>query len=197
MVAKKMATSELVVKVRGDITDDKYASHNEKGLAIIKGKQMNVKYINPFLSSIQNIFATMINVPFQLGKPNLKQDSVPLYEISGIIGLSGGVTGCVVVSLSKHIALQMVSALTGEETTEIDDDSADAIGEITNIIAGNAKKDFPGENTSISIPSVVIGKHRVNYPKGVPIISIPCETNAGRLIIDVALKETPVPASVG
>ncbi|MCK5270962.1 MAG: chemotaxis protein CheX [Sedimentisphaerales bacterium] len=158
---------------------------------------MNVKYINPFLSSIQNVFDTMINVPFQLGKPSLKQNSVPLYEISGIIGLSGGVTGCVVVSLSKHVALQMVSALTSEVATEIDDDSADAIGEITNMIAGNAKKDFPGENTSISIPSVVIGKHRVNYPKGVPIISIPCETSAGRLIIDVALKESLVPASVG
>jgi len=155
---------------------------------------MDVKYINPFLSSVQNVFDTMINVPFKLGKPNLRQDKNPLYEISGIIGLSGAVTGCVVISLSKPIALQLVSALIGEEVTEIDEDATDAIGEIANMIAGNAKKDFPGEDTSISCPSVVVGKHKTTYPKGIPIISIPCETSAGRLCIDVALKETMVAA---
>lgn len=119
---------------------------------------MDVKYINPFLVAVQNVFDTMIKVPFKLGKPNIRPDQIPLYEISGIIGLSGAVTGCVVVSLSKDIAFQLVSALTGEEVTELDADCTDAIGEITNMIAGNAKKDFPGGGSSISVPTVVIGK---------------------------------------
>ena len=155
---------------------------------------MDVRYINPFLLAVQNVFDTMINVPFKLGKPSLRSDSHPLYEISGIIGLSGGVTGCVVISLSKQIALQLVSALTCEEVTEIDDECTDAIGEIANMIAGNAKKDFPAADTTISIPSVIVGKHQVNYPRGIPIISIPCETSDGRLSIDIALKESLVPA---
>ena len=154
---------------------------------------MNVKYINPFLVSIQNVFETMIDVPFKLGKPNLRNESIPLYEVSSIIGLSGSVTGCVVLSLSNDVAKQLVSALIGEESDEID---TDAIGEIANMIVGNAKKDFPGERTSISIPSIVLGKHQVTYPRGIPIISIPCETNAGRMVIDVALKEAPVPAGI-
>jgi len=64
------------------------------------------------------------------------------------------------------------------------------------MIAGNAKKDFPAGDTTISIPSVIIGKHKVNYPRGIPIISIPCETSDGRLSIDIALKESLVPAEV-
>jgi chemotaxis protein CheX len=155
---------------------------------------MDVRYINPFLVAVQNVFNTMVKVPFKLGKPHLKDEAIPLYEISGIIGLSGGVTGSVVISLSKQIACQLASALSGEAITELNDDCADAIGEIANMIAGNAKKDLPGEHNCISIPSVVVGRHKVTYPRGVPIIAIPCETSAGRLAIDVALKECPVPA---
>ena len=156
---------------------------------------MNVKYINPFLASIKDVFDTMLQVPFTMGKPQIKDDNVPRYDVSGIIGLSGSVTGCVVINLSEEIALQLASALSGEEYTEFNDDSSDAIGELANMIAGGAKKDFPGEDNSISVPSIVIGKHRVNYPSGVPIITIPCDTSAGRLMVDVALKECPVPAS--
>jgi chemotaxis protein CheX len=150
---------------------------------------MDVKFINPFIVAVQNIFDTMIDLSFSLGKPALKKDNVPSYEISGIIGLSGSVSGCVVINLSKEIALQLASALLDEEFTEFDDDCIDAIGEIANMIAGNAKTDFPVENTSISVPSVVVGKHKMNYPSGIPIVSIPCETSGGKLVVDVAIKE--------
>jgi chemotaxis protein CheX len=37
------------------------------------------------------------------------------------------------------------------------------------------------------VPSVVIGKHEVRYPSGVPIVSIPCHTDSGQMVIDIAL----------
>ncbi|HSO18632.1 MAG TPA: chemotaxis protein CheX [Desulfosarcina sp.] len=151
---------------------------------------MDVKYINPFINAVRKLFNTMIEVPFKLGKPGLKKGNVPEYEISGIIGLSGTVTGCVVINLSKEIAFQLVSALVGDDVDELDDDCTDAIGEIANMIAGNAKTSFPSEGTSISVPSVVVGKHKVSYPSGLPIISIPCITEKGQLVIEVALKES-------
>jgi len=149
---------------------------------------MDIQYINPFVTAVQKLFNTMINLPFSLGKPSLKKDPLPMHDISAIIGLSGNVTGCVVINLSEAIALQLVSALLGDEVTELDDDCTDAIGEIANIIAGNAKTDFPGGGTSISVPSVVIGKHKVTYPSGLPIISIPCSTDKGTLAIEIAIK---------
>ena len=150
---------------------------------------MDVKFINPFLVAVQNIFDTMIDLSFSIGKPALKKDPVPSYEVSGIIGLSGSVSGCAVINLSKELALKLASALLDEEFTELNDDCTDAIGEIANMIAGNAKTDFPVENTSISVPSVVVGKHKMTYPSGVPIVSIPCETSGGQLVIDIALKQ--------
>ena len=149
---------------------------------------MDVKYINPFLVAVKNVFNTMLEIPFKLGKPYIKKEPVPDHEISGIIGLSGGVTGCVVINMSRVIALQLSSALVGEEITDLNDDCTDAIGEIANMIAGNAKTDFPDAGVSISVPSIVVGQHKMTYPQGIPVISIPCLTDKGELVIDVALK---------
>ena len=110
------------------------------------------------------------------------------HEISSIIGLSGNVSGSVVISLTHEVAYQLVSHLIGEEVNEMDEVCTDAIGEIANMIAGNAKTDFPTEDNSISVPSVVIGKHKVSYPSGIPIITIPCSTDKGGIVIEVALK---------
>jgi len=151
--------------------------------------RMDVEYINPFVIAVQNIFETMIDLSFNLGQPTLKKESEPAYEVSGVIGLSGSVSGCVVINLSKDIALQLASALLDEEFSELNEDCTDAIGEIANMIAGNAKTDFPVADTSISVPTVVIGKHKMNYPSGVPIVSIPCATNGGKLVIDIAIEK--------
>jgi chemotaxis protein CheX len=149
---------------------------------------MDIRYINPFVAAAQNLFQTMINVPFKLGKPFLKKDRLPPHDISAVIGLSGSVSGCVVINLSEAMAFELVSALTGETVTQLNSDCTDAIGEIANMVAGNAKTDFPGTNNAISVPSVIIGKHEVSYPSGLPIIVIPLETDKGQLVIEVAIK---------
>lgn len=151
---------------------------------------MDPNYIKPFVMAVKRVFETMIMVSFSLGKPELKNNSEVPFEISSIIGLSGSVSGCVVISLSKEVALDLVSVLIGEKVTQMDDTCTDAIGEIANMVAGNAKTDFPSNNNSISVPSVVIGKHKVSYPSGIPIVSIPCTVEKGQMMIEVAIKET-------
>lgn len=149
---------------------------------------MDVRYINPFLTAVQNVFETMIDIPFSLGKPSVKKATEAPHEISGIIGITGEVIGSVVVSFPEAIALQLASALLGDELTTVNSDCTDAIGEIANMIAGDAKNGFPQGDTSVSVPTVIIGKHKVAYPSGVPIITIPCKTDNGWFAIDVALK---------
>ena len=52
---------------------------------------MNVEYINPFLIAVQNVFDTMIGLPYKLGKPTVKNSDMTAYDVSGIIGISGEV----------------------------------------------------------------------------------------------------------
>ena len=150
---------------------------------------MEAAYIKPFIDAVENLFNTMLDLPFSLEKPFIKKEPFPEYEVAGIIGISGGLTGCVVINMRESLALQLASELLDEDMTELDEDAIDAIGEIANMIAGNAKTDFPEENCSISVPSVVIGKHKTTYPHDIEVISIPCKAGDGKLVIDVAIKK--------
>ena len=159
---------------------------------------MDVKFINAFVSSIQNVFMTMLNTKVNVGKPMLKQADLISAEVSGIIGLSGGVQGSVVLSFEKDPACRIASTFAGTDMTLESADFADAIGELVNMVAGNAKKDFTGYDASISLPSVIIGKgHKVSQSKVWPFLVIPCETPIGDFNVEVALITNKTPAAVG
>ncbi len=155
---------------------------------------MDAKYINPFLSSIKSVFDMMLGIEVNLGKPHRKEEDASRFDVSGIIGLTGVVTGTIVINMTEELALKLSSALCCEEITELNDDCIDAIGELANMITGGAKKDYPGDSNCISVPSVVLGRHKVCYPKDTPIISIPCQVEGSEFIVDVALAEVAVPA---
>mgnify|MGYP001823077255 CR=1 FL=1 len=148
---------------------------------------MKAAYINPFVNAVIRLFKTMMTLPVKVGTPALNADARPHHDVCGVIDVSGEVSGCVVVSMPEPLATTLASELLGDTIETLDEDCVDAVGEIANMIAGNAKTDFPGGASAISVPQVVIGREKVVYPDATPIISIPCETDEGPLHIDVAL----------
>jgi chemotaxis protein CheX len=98
------------------------------------------------------------------------------WDISGIIGLSGDVSGAVVISFKENTACQVTRILTGKEHDDLDKLVCDTTGEIINIIAGNVKKYYENElRIKISLPSIVKGKaHCIVWPSDkARIICIP------------------------
>ena len=66
----------------------------------------------------------------------------------------------------------------------------DGVGEMVNIIAGNAKKDLSEFRIMISLPGVITGNdYQIKWPSGVPVISIPFESDLGDFSVNVSLKE--------
>ncbi len=155
---------------------------------------MDVKFVNPFISAITNVFETMLNTKVKVGKPILKTADLVSAEVSGIIGLSGDVQGCVVLSFPGDVACKVASAFAGVDLTTDHPDFTDAVGELANMVAGNAKKDFDGYNTSISLPSVIIGPgHTVSQSKSSPFLVIPCDTDLGVFNVEVAILTSKKP----
>ena len=69
------------------------------------------------------------------------------------------------------------------------------IGEIINMVCGNAKAAFQRKNVSISCPSVVVGKnHRVASQSDIPCVLIPCTTDCGEMNLEVAIRPVAVEA---
>lgn len=149
---------------------------------------VRAEYINPFLSAAANVFRTMLSQEITRGQPYLKGHHQPDHEISGIIGLSGKAVGTVVLSLGRTVALAAAGQMLGERPVELNADVVDAVGELTNMIAGNAKAQLEQFNMSISLPNVIMGKnHSVAFPSGVTPIGVPFECSWGPVCIDVGL----------
>jgi chemotaxis protein CheX len=125
------------------------------------------QYIKPFIDVCVNVFKEFIGAELKVGRPYFAESSsVNEWDISAVIGLTGEARGAVVVSMKKELAMKLTDSLTGSKHDKLDADVIDAIGEIVNIIAGNAKKGL--EETFrlvISLPTIVEGKeHSIKWP---------------------------------
>jgi chemotaxis protein CheX len=154
-----------------------------------KGAVMNVAYVNPFITATITTFKTMMDETVKPGAPALKKEPLPSSDISGVIGLSGDAQGSIALSFPKLMGLKVVSKMLGAEVKIVGPDLSDGIGELTNIIAGNAKQHFKDLNLSISLPNVVLGKdHVLVGQKGVPTLIVPFSCTLGEFSMEVALK---------
>ncbi len=152
---------------------------------------VNVEFINPFIESTVNVFSTMCGIDIRRKKLFLKDDHKMLGDISGVMGLSGSATGSVVISLPEKLACIVVARMLGEEpATELNADVADGVGEIINMISGQAKSAFSKTKYqfNISIPSVVSGAgHEITHKKGTPNIVVLFEAEAFEFAVQVCL----------
>jgi chemotaxis protein CheX len=153
---------------------------------------MDVAYVNPFIVSTVETFRTMLNLEVKQGAVQLKDENKFSYDVSGIIGLSGEAQGSICMSFPKLLALKLVSKLLGTDIKIIGPEIADGIGEIANIIAGNAKQHLSQYTLSISLPKVVVGAgHYVVSQKGIPTIVVPFISSMGNFAMEVSLKTPP------
>lgn len=158
---------------------------------------MKAEHINPFLRSISNTFSTMLNCETRKGEVTLADPTVQHFPISGVIGLSGMAVGTVVINLSKQVALKAASAMLMQEMTELNDDVIDAVGEIANMVAGQAKAELEEYDLSVSLPNVITGDaHEIRFPSDSRPLGVSFDTDFGPLWLVVGLETIKEPASV-
>lgn len=141
-----------------------------------------------FVSAVREVFTTMLSTTVNVATPHHKNNPSPMYDVSAIIGISGQVVGSMVLCFELQTAAKIAAALSGAPVKPDSPDFPDAIGEIANMIAGSAKRNF-GAAASISIPSIVMGGgHTLARLHDQPCIVIPCNTELGRFVIEVSVK---------
>lgn len=152
---------------------------------------LNAKLIMPFIAAVKDVFQKMAGVQTTIGKPLLKTEAGATYDVCGIIGFSGELTGSVVLSFSDIAAEKLVEAFAGVSLKRADPDFADAVGELANMVAGSAKKHL-GAMANISVPSVVIGKgFTIAMTRAYPCLVIPCGSPFGDFSVEVSIKRNP------
>lgn len=150
---------------------------------------MDVRFINPFLASIKNVFKTMVEVEVRIGTPRTPGGASPKADVSSIVGFSGDVVGSVAMCFPLSTAVSVAGKFARCEMTQEHPDFADAIGELANMVAGNAKSRFQDLTVSISLPRVVIGKDlRLLGSRCSPALLLPCESDLGPFSVELVVE---------
>ena len=88
------------------------------------------------------------------------------------------------------MAVAATEALLGEKPGSINEEVIDAVGELTNMIAGSAKSQLEQFEMSLSLPTVITGRnHTIAFGSGVKPIYIGFGCEWGPLSIEVGLAE--------
>lgn len=152
---------------------------------------MKSEYINPFLEATINVVSTMAMKNPSAGKPYLKKDKKASGDISGIIGLTGAKRGAIVLSFSSPAACVIIGSMLGEEFTEINKDIADAVGELTNMISGDARRRLAeiGLNFEAGIPTIISGAgHLIESITNGPVIAIPFTVDGHSFVVEASFE---------
>lgn len=152
---------------------------------------MKVEYINPFIAATFEILKTVANITPVRGKLVLKNEPIPSYGVSVLVGVVGEVKGQIVYSLSENTAMALASAMMmGMPVTEFDEMAKSAVSELANMVTGNASTQLSAQGLAVDIspPTLVTGTNVHIGTTNLQTIVVPIETDFGILEINIALE---------
>ncbi|MBN2420470.1 MAG: chemotaxis protein CheX [Deltaproteobacteria bacterium] len=151
---------------------------------------MDVKYINPFIESTYHVLETMAKTRAEGGNPYIKKDRIARGVVSAVIELSGDVSGTISISFEETCILNIVSNLFNEKV-EMNDEIKDTVGELCNIITGQARQKLNelGLNIQAGIPRLITGEnHSINHISDRRVMGIPFTCADSNFTIEVCVE---------
>jgi chemotaxis protein CheX len=102
-----------------------------------------------FVDSIKHYFSVTTRQEPQVTSAYLGSENMQGHEFNGLVSFSGSYNGHVIVSMPPRMVRELL--LLQHETDLNDDNLLDAVGEVANTLAGNARKQL-GAGLEISVP---------------------------------------------
>jgi len=152
---------------------------------------MKAEYVNSFYKATKDVFQLMLSLDTRRGDIKVVEDLVCSKDANVVIGVTGDLKGTVIFEFSKDMALEMVKIMSGMEMDEIDSFVSSALGEVANIIGGNALTILSQSNYKCDIvpPQILIGEYKSFSMASQKALLLPLITSIGEFNISIFLKE--------
>src|SRR3989440_3883494 len=137
--------------------------------------------LKTFVEGTTNFFEVAAQQPASIGSPYLMESAPSVHEYTGIINISGKREGVVYFTAPK--AMLTVLLMKMQENDFSHETMRDLVGEVPNMISGNAGRDF-GRDFVTSVPSVLSGENpKIGQKPGMRpfIIPIHCGAHSANL----------------
>ncbi|MEN0060009.1 MAG: chemotaxis protein CheX [Bdellovibrio sp.] len=149
---------------------------------------VDVRVINAVIKATTSVLGQFGVSSVKMEKAIPKSPHDPLMgEVSSIIDIkSRSFQGFLCISFDKSSFLDVASSMLMEEQTDLTQDNQDAVGEINNIIFGNAKAEITSYGVELTVPRILIGlKQTIPCPPSSAGMMIPFSTGKGQFYITV------------
>lgn len=148
----------------------------------------SVEFADKIINATEEIFNTMIFMEISADEPFSSGKQVLGCHVSAMLGLSGDLSACLAIHCPEPVGLAVTGAMLGMEIEEINADVKDALGEITNMIAGGIKEAFAAEQVALelAIPTAISGtSYTISSPSGSNRVIIPFNLEQGQFFVEI------------
>lgn len=156
------------------------------------GTRMKAQLINPFITAANEVLSKEAAVSVERDGPlKMTTDGVNPQDVTALIGITGKIKGAVLYSMSQEMASGVFAAMMGKPVTELDDPGRSAIGELGNMITGQAAilLEEAGYTCDLSPPTIIEGRGIHISSLTIPTVALHIKTELGKMQINVGLAE--------
>ncbi|WP_253720961.1 chemotaxis protein CheX [Bdellovibrio bacteriovorus] len=186
---KPVSPGELIDAMISILNIQHHGAPKEAAPAVAAAKYaVDVRVINAVIKATTSVLGQFGVTSVNMGKAGPKSPHEPMMgEVSSVIDIkSQSFQGYLTISFDKGSYLEVVSTMLMEEQTELTQDNQDAVGEINNIIFGNAKAEISNYGVQMTVPRVILGAGQtVHSAPGAAGMMIPFSTGKGQFYLTV------------
>lgn len=148
--------------------------------------------LSTLIASTQEVFETMVFRSLSSQTPIEGEALRPQSNVVGTVAFAGERCGIVAFYSTTETAREIAGAMLGIPAAQVNGEMPDAIGEITNMIAGRFRTKMAafGQPWAISIPTVTIGSDfYTKYVSDVRRVLCPFTMDDGEVFVELILTQ--------
>ena len=155
------------------------------------GGAVKQEFVNPFLTPAVWVWEQELKRPLRLLGAELVTSKFTIDAVTAVIGVTGKVKGNVLYEMDLATARLVSGTMLGEPVLEMDGMALSALGELANMITGNAATQLAEVGFPCDIsPPVMLESQGASFSAiAGPQIRVRLESDLGLLHIRVALSE--------
>ncbi len=152
---------------------------------------MKVEYVNSFYKATKDVLQLLVDIEPQRGEIKVVQDLGSNKDANVELAVVGDLKGTILFSFPKNMTLEMIKIMSGMEMDKIDNFASSALGEVANIIGGNALTLLSQHNYTCDIapPRIFLGEYKALPVGNGKALLLPLSTPIGEFDITIHLNE--------
>lgn len=152
---------------------------------------MKAEYVNSFYKATRDVFKLMLGLDPERKNLQVVEDMVFSNDANVVLGVTGDLKGTILFGFPRDMALEMIHIMSGMKMNQIDSFASSALGEVANIIGGNALTLLAENSCKCDIvpPQIFIGEYKSFSMTNDKALLLNLATPIGEFDISIFLQE--------